>query len=63
MNRISNGVANLQEMFTCYLTKLGDMFPGREMAGRQKMLNDLREIGKLYSGEECLRESNARLGG
>ena len=39
------------------------MFSGRDMVGRKQMSSDLREIETLNANEECLIDSNERLGG
>ena len=62
MNSIENDMVGLKDMFAIYLTREVNMFSGREMAGCKKMLNDLREIGKLNANEERLMDSNARHG-
>ena len=38
------------------------MFSGREMAGRKKMLNDLKGIGEVNVSEKWLKGLNARVG-
>ena len=59
---MENGLANLKDMPASCLTREYNMFPGREIAGRTKMLQDLREIGKLGTNEERLINPNARHG-
>ena len=50
-------------MFAIYMVSEANLFSGREeMEGRAKMLKDLRAIGKLNVGKECLMELDARLG-
>ena len=62
MNSIGNAMANLKDISTSYLAWEANMFSGRQMAGREKMLNDLSEIEKSNADEECVTELNARLG-
>lgn len=61
-NSVRNAITNLKEVIAGYLTSSADMFSGRELAGRKKNLNDLREIGKLRAAEERLRELNGASG-
>ena len=61
MGNIENGMGNLNDMFTSYLTKAVNMFTGSEMAGRSKMLKGLRGIGKLNLSEERLMDLDARI--
>ena len=57
-----NAMANLLDTFANYLTKEANMFPGRAMVVRAKMLNDLGEIGKLSLRAECLADWDASIG-
>ena len=45
MGNIENATGDLEDMFAAYPDGEVIMFPGREMVGRAKMPNDLREIG------------------
>ena len=49
-------------MFASYLVKAVDVFSGREMSDRQKMLSDLGGVGRLGVNTECIIDPNSRLG-
>ena len=53
---------DLEDIFAICLTKSVNMFSGREMMGRGKMLIDLRETGRLGMSGECLIDAGARHG-
>ena len=59
---IENGMGDLKDMFASYLTSAVDMLSGSQLAGRTKMSNDLREIGKLSANGEMIMDLGARLG-
>ena len=59
MCNMENNMAHLEDMFASYLTIADNMFSGREMADRTKMLNGIREILKLNVSGEFLIDPNA----
>ena len=62
MGKMETAMANLEDTSVRYLTREVDMFPGSEMVDRAEMLNDIREMGKLNAGAECLIDPNGGLG-
>ena len=61
MDIVERDVTDLKDMRASYLTRAVDMFCGNEMADREKILADIKDIAELNVGEERLKELNGRL--